>query len=89
MTFMKVPFTKPRAIENQKHLKRGSESYMDPWSGSLAAPVKSLQKGSSFSEVIVNTRGDLTRTPAVLPIPGKYENEEWNQGGCKCLRCYS
>jgi hypothetical protein len=78
MTFMKVPFTKPRAIESQKHLERGSDSYMDPWSGSRAAPVKSLQKGSSFSEVIVNTRGDITRTPAVLPIPGEHKCDDTN-----------
>lgn len=90
MTFMKVPFAGPRAIDSQKHLERGSDSYMDPWSGS-PAPVKRLQKSSSFSEVIVNTRGDITRTPAVLPIPGKSKyddnnvhcthiNDEWNQG---------
>jgi hypothetical protein len=71
ITFMKVPFAGPHAIESQKHLERGSDSYLDPWSGS-PAPAKSLQKTSSFSKVIVNTREDITRTPAVLPIPGQY-----------------
>jgi WD40 repeat protein len=79
MTFMKVPFAGPHgiAIESQKHLERGSDSYLDPWSSSLA-PAKSLQKTWSFSEVIANTREDITRTPAVLPIPGQCY--EWNPG---------
>lgn len=73
MTFMKVPFTGPRSIERQKHLERGSDSYLDPWSDT-PVPAKSLKRSSSSSEDLVNTRGDITRTPAVLPIPGKYEN---------------
>ena len=90
MTFKKVRFAGPHALVNQYHLERGSDSYLDPWSCS-PAPANSPQNISSYSKVIVNTREDITRTPAVLPIPGQYEyddtyvhychtNDEWNQG---------
>jgi hypothetical protein len=81
MTFMKVPFAVPHAIESQYHLERGSDSYLDPWSCSPTR-AKSLQNNSSLSKMIVNTREDITRTPAVLPIPGQYEYDDTNVHCC-------
>jgi hypothetical protein len=67
MSFMKVPFTEPRAVETGDRVECISKFYTDPWHISKTASRKLHLKHSS-SKVI--TRRGTMRTPAVLPIPG-------------------
>lgn len=69
MTFLKVPFSKPMIVKEGDCQERGSQSYMDPWSGttkptSISATIFGVDK-----EAPVVTCGSVMRTPAVLPLP--------------------
>jgi WD40 repeat protein len=69
ISFMKVPFTCPKVVRNGARLERGSSSYTDPWSdecegaGYLKKPASKINLGRQSREFI-------TRTPAVLSLPG-------------------
>lgn len=58
LTFVKVPFTKPRLLSRDQKMVCGSINYLDPW---IKLPLFH-SKDESF--------GNVARTPAVLPLPG-------------------
>lgn len=67
ITFMKVPYTGPRAVESRDRIECGSMFFADPWSTQNEAR-RQLEKSATTSKYI--PRGGSFRTPAVLPLPG-------------------
>jgi WD40 repeat protein len=67
ITFLKVPFTVPKVVKNGARLEKGSSSYTDPWSDELE---ERYLKKSKSSLKLGQSREFITRTPAVLSLPG-------------------
>ena len=68
MVFVKVPFADQRYVEEDQRLERGSSSYTDPWPKSMIKG-RHLERNDKFSKEL-DIRGGMSRTPAVLPLPG-------------------
>eukprot|EP00934_Nitzschia_sp_Nitz4_P009346 Nitzschia sp. Nitz4//scaffold208_size52459//21883//26692//NITZ4_006812-RA/size52459-snap-gene-0.6-mRNA-1//-1//CDS//3329541657//9336//frame0 len=58
LSFVKVPYTKPRIVHQEKRMQCASSTYLDPWN---MQPV---------AEPPGDYEAKLTRIPAVLPLPG-------------------
>lgn len=69
MTFMKVPLTSPKIVEHGSRLEIGSSSYTDPWLD-RAQSGRYLEKTATSTDLGRKNREYITRTPAVLPLPG-------------------